>query len=95
MQNKVEFIYDSFSPSPYCVPQRNKVTVWNEKGKIHFSRQYISKDGEESRGINHIFENNPTNIEIAEMIHWGCSGTSINSFQLADLIEKIKPVIVK
>jgi len=98
---KTEFIYNSFSPvikescflPPRRMPQKNKVTVWIEGGKIHFKRQYMSKNGKISDGIETVFEDNETVEEIAKMIHWGCSGTSKNVYQLHHLIEDIRPVV--
>ena len=92
--NKTEFIYKSVSPSPYCCPQTNKVTVWTEGGKIHYKRQYINREGKESNpGISQTFEKGASVLEVAKMIHWGCSGTSFNSLQLRGLIEDITPVV--
>jgi len=93
--NKTEFIYNSFSPSPYCVPQKNKVTVWVENGEIHYKRNYICSDGKVSdTDICQTVKKVDTTVEkIAELIHWGCSGTSRNSYQLKSIIENIKPVV--
>jgi len=93
--DKIEFIYNSFSPSPYFVPQSNQVTLWREGKNIHFTRQYISsKTGKMSKnGIHTVFENNETPLEIAKIIHWGCSGTSKNNFDLQPLIEKVQHIV--
>ena len=96
--DRTQFVYKSFSPSSWCVPQKNLVTVWAEDGVIHYERRYIKQDNTEptraeGEGISQIFENGESVKEIASMIHWGCSGTSKNSIQLHGLIENIRPVV--
>lgn len=91
--SKIQFTYESYSPAPWCKLKRNRVTVWIQCGKIHYTREYISENGEFSSPILHTFDENATANEIAKMIHWGCSGTSKNAYELTAIIEKIKPII--
>lgn len=96
--NKIEFVYNSLSPSPYRVPQKNAVTVWIDGGQIHYERRYIKSDQTEptrkaGEGIQQTFDKSDTAQDIAKAIHWGCSGTSFNPLQLHGMIEKIKPLV--
>ena len=103
---EINFIYNSLSPICYegsfkplhQHKQKNLVTVWKENGQVHYERRYIKQKNTEptkarGEGISHTFDSNATILEIAKMIHWGCSGTSFNSLQLRGLIEKIRPVV--
>lgn len=73
-------IYHSLSPSPYCLPQANKLTILSvTDSMVVYKRQYISgKDGTISKGIiGEISRNKYRSAHrIAEVIHWGCSGTA-------------------
>lgn len=90
----IEFIYDCLSPSPYCVPYKHKVKVWVENGQVNYSRQFITEStGKESTPIGSAFDIGTTPERIATMIHWGCSGTSKNSFELHNMVERIRPVV--
>ena len=72
----------------------NVVRVWREDGVVKYDRRYVSADGTVSESpIEHTFEGNPSTMEIAKMIHWGCCGWSAGGHQIYGLRDKIAALI--